>query len=138
MVLDTKKGLLKADKEKGQCVDSEKRNSKEKSEKEFFFLLFSIWANTWASPSAWERSRAADRARSGERGRSRVTTDHRCGEAHGRDAKKKILTEIRIGSGIAYREEHVYSQQYMEEEGDQRLTKRRRKLKRRCRKERGS
>jgi hypothetical protein len=33
MVLDTKKGSLKADKEKGQYVDSEKRNSKEKSEK---------------------------------------------------------------------------------------------------------
>jgi hypothetical protein len=37
MVLDTKKGLLRADKEKGQYVDSEKRNSKEKEEKEFFF-----------------------------------------------------------------------------------------------------
>jgi hypothetical protein len=30
MVLDNKKGLLKADKEKGQYVDTEKRKSKEK------------------------------------------------------------------------------------------------------------
>jgi hypothetical protein len=40
MVLDTKKGLLKADKEKGQYVDSEKRNSKEeKRKKNLFFLI---------------------------------------------------------------------------------------------------
>jgi hypothetical protein len=33
MVLDTKKGLLRADKEKGQYVDSEKGNSKENRKK---------------------------------------------------------------------------------------------------------
>jgi hypothetical protein len=33
MVLDTKKGLLKADKENGQYVDSEKGNSKENRKK---------------------------------------------------------------------------------------------------------
>jgi hypothetical protein len=37
MVLDTKKGLLRADKEKGQYVDSEKGNSKENRKKNFFF-----------------------------------------------------------------------------------------------------
>jgi hypothetical protein len=37
MVLDTKKGLLRADKEKGQYVDSEKGNSKENRKKIFFF-----------------------------------------------------------------------------------------------------
>jgi hypothetical protein len=36
MVLDNKKGLLKADKEKGQYVDSEKGNDKEKRKKNFF------------------------------------------------------------------------------------------------------
>jgi hypothetical protein len=38
MVLDTKKGLLKADKEKRQYVDAEKRNSKEEKEKENIFF----------------------------------------------------------------------------------------------------
>jgi hypothetical protein len=33
MVLDTKKGLLRADSEKGQYVDSEKGNSKENRKK---------------------------------------------------------------------------------------------------------
>jgi hypothetical protein len=37
MVLDTKKGLLRADKEKGQYVDSEKGNSKENRKKNYFF-----------------------------------------------------------------------------------------------------
>jgi hypothetical protein len=36
MVQDTKKGLLKADKEKGQYVDSEKGKGKEKRKKNFF------------------------------------------------------------------------------------------------------
>jgi hypothetical protein len=36
MVLDTKKGLLKADKEKGQYMESEKGNAKEKRKKNFF------------------------------------------------------------------------------------------------------
>jgi hypothetical protein len=40
MVLDTKKGLLKADKEKGQYMNSEKGNSKEKRKKKFFFTFF--------------------------------------------------------------------------------------------------
>jgi hypothetical protein len=31
-----------------------------------------------------------------------------------------LFTKIPIGSGIADREEHVYSQQFREEEGDQR------------------
>jgi hypothetical protein len=36
MVLDTKKGLLKADKEKGQYVESEKGNDKGKRKNNFF------------------------------------------------------------------------------------------------------
>jgi hypothetical protein len=39
MVLDTKKGLLKADKEKGQYVDSEKGKGKENRKKNFVFVF---------------------------------------------------------------------------------------------------
>jgi hypothetical protein len=42
MVLDTKKGLLKADKEKGQYVDSEKGNSKEKRKRFFFDVTLTL------------------------------------------------------------------------------------------------
>jgi hypothetical protein len=40
MVLDTKKGLQRADKEKGQYVDSEKGNSQENRKKKKKLLLF--------------------------------------------------------------------------------------------------
>jgi hypothetical protein len=40
LVLDTKKGLLKADKEKEQYVDSEKRNSKENRKKKFCVFFY--------------------------------------------------------------------------------------------------
>jgi hypothetical protein len=42
MVLDTKKGLLKADKKKGQYVDSEKGNDKEKRKKIFFYIMLTL------------------------------------------------------------------------------------------------
>jgi hypothetical protein len=42
MVLDTKKGLLKAGKEKGQYVDLEKGNDKEKRKKFFFYITLTL------------------------------------------------------------------------------------------------
>jgi hypothetical protein len=131
----------------------------------FFFFLLNQLGPTQDGPVTWANQKMAGLgAGTALVAGGRNTPDDLCAQA--REARRRASVAIRVtpdprrspswGAGRAgcvvfffftrfrsdlvklSREEHVYSQPCREEEGDQRGIKRRQKLKRRCRKERGS